>query len=255
MARTRLRQVEQVKNSLAYDDQLNMGNSAGPGVEGQAGDNVGNDNAIVSTTTSTIVVAQNLLELGLNADDEITISTSTSNDDTYIVTGVSFSSPNTTITVNGTGLGGTVLSAGGASGNAQAKVDAEKNLLRDLDFIRTQLRKLTQKTNWYDDPLDDAAENYQLKTGDAYGANAEIILADGKTFDAGEPYTFHVYLNGVLQLPSTVTANVVTTANDYAERDSTQPVGTDETGDRIAFTFPIDDTDLIQFKWAKEDDC
>ena len=214
MARTRLRQVEQVKNSFSYDDQLNMGNSSGPGTEGQSSDSVGSSNAIVSTTTSTIVVAEDLATLGLNAEDQVTISGSASNDDTYIITGVSFSSPNTTLTVNGTGLAGTTLAAGAASGNAQAKVDPEKNLLRDLDFIRTQLRKLTQKTNWYDTPLQDATENFELVTGSAITAGTDIILSSSLTFDAGEPYTFKVYLNGVLQLPSTVAANVVTTAND-----------------------------------------
>ncbi len=251
MTRTRLRQVEQVRNSVAYDDDLNMGNSAGAAVEGQSGAVIGADNAIVSTTTSTIVVAQDLDVLGLNADDQVTISSSASNDDTYIITGVSFSSPNTTITVNGTGLNGTSLAAGAASGNAQALVDDHKNLSRDLDFIRTQLRKLTGQTNWYDDPASDATENFELITGSNVSAGTDIILGSSKTFDAGEPYTFKVYLNGVLQLPSTVSSNVVTTSNDYTERDSTQPVGTSETGDRFRFTFDIDDTDLIQIKWAK----
>lgn len=255
MARTRLRQVEQVRNSFSYDDTLNMGNSAGPGVEGQPGDSVGANNAIVSTTASTIVVAQDLVVLGLNVDDEVTVTGTASSNDTYVITGVSFSTPNTTITINPTGLGGTTFGNEGAVGSAQAKVDAEKNLLRDLDFIRTQLRKLTQKTNWYDDPLNDPTENYELVTGSAISAGTDIILSSSKTFDAGEPYTFKVYLNGVLQLPSTVSSNVVTTSNDYDERDSTQPVGLGETGDRIRFNFDIDDTDLIQFKWAKADDC
>lgn len=255
MTRTRLRQVEQIRNSFAYDDNLNMGNSAGGAVEGQSGAFIGANNAIVSTTTTTIVVAEDLVSLGINADDQVTITGSASNDDTYIITGISFSTPNATITVNPTGLGGTTLAAGGASGNAQANIDDHKNLSRDLDFIRTQLRKLTQKTNWYDDPLDDPTENFELVTGSAVSAGTEIILSGSKTFDAGEPYTFKVYVNGVLQLPSTVSSNVVTISNDYTERDSTQPVGVGETGDRVAFTFDIIEDDLIQFKWSKADDC
>jgi hypothetical protein len=253
MARTRLRQVEQIRNSLTYDDQLNSGDSAVAGAEGQPGTNIGANNAIVSTTTSTIVVAQNLIILGANADDLVTIAGSTSNDDTYIITSLSYSAPNTTITVVGTGLNGTILSAGGASGNAQVKVDSGKNLRRDLDFIRTQLRKLNQKPNWFDDPLADPTENYELKTGTAYAANTDIILSGGKTFDAGEPYTFKVYLNGQLMLPSTVSSNVVVLSHDYIERDSTQPVGIGEVGDRVRFVFDIENTDILQFKWAKSE--
>lgn len=251
MARTRLRQVEQIKSSFSYDDQLNSGDLAGVGAEGQPSANIGANNAIVTTSTSTIVVAQNLITLGLNADDHVTIAGSASNDDTYIITSLSYSSPNTTITVNSIGLNGTTLSAGGASGNAQAKVDAEKNLQRDLDFIRTQLRKLNQTTNWYDDPLADPSAKFELKTGTAYVAGTDIILSASETFDAGEPYTFKVYMNGQLMLPSTVSSNVVIISNDYTERSGAGPVGLGEVGDRVRFTFDIEAIDKIQFKWTK----
>jgi hypothetical protein len=43
----------------------------------------------------------------------------------------------------------------------------------------------------------------------------------------------------------------VVISNDYTERDSTQPVGVGEVGDRIRFAFDVDNSDLIQLKWTK----
>ena len=244
MARTRLRQVEQIRSSFSFDDDLNMGAAA----EGQPGDSVGANNTIVSFgTTSTLQVAEDLTALGLNVGDDIVVAGSMNNDGTYKIVSLSFSNPNTTVTVEGTPF---LVEA--AQGTAQATVDTDKNIARDLDYIRSQIKLLNQTANWYDPPAADPTENYEIITGDDRSAGYEFILSDSLTFDAGLPYTFRVYLNGQLLLPSTVSSNIVTVQNDYTEKDVTQPVGSGETGDRFSFPFDVDATDIIQLRWTKE---
>lgn len=241
MARTKLRQLEQIKSSFTYDDQLNMG----PGAEAQPSATIGSSQAIVSTTANTIVVAADLAAEGVNADDKAVISGSASNDGEYTITAISYSAPNTTLTVEET-----IASPGGADGNVQVQADDTKNLSRDLDFIRTQLRKLNGTANWYDEPLADDTVNYELVTGSAVSAGTDVVL--GSDFDAGEPYTLKVFLNGQLLLPSSVSSNVVVSENDYIERNASQPVGLGEIGNRVSFAFDLEATDIVQFKWSKQ---
>lgn len=242
MARTRLRQLEQIRNSLAYDDNLNMA-----AAEGQADSTIGTPAAvIVSFTTSTIVVEGDYINAGANKDDSITVASASINNGTYKITNLSYNSglDETTVTVSST------LTAGAGSGNATLKIDLNKNLRRDLDHIRTQLRLLGQTTNWYDPPMASDSVNYQLVTGSAIAAGTDIVLTSD--FDAGEPYTLKVYVNGVLMMPSTVVSNAVSTAYDYEERDSSQPVGTSEVGTRVRFNFSLVASDIVQFKWTKK---
>lgn len=250
MSRTRLRQVEQIKNTSIYDDGLNQGDFSGSATEGQPSVSIGANNAIVSTSTSTIVVAQNLVELGLNADDHVMISSSASNNDTYIITSLSYSSPNTTIAVNGTGLGGTTLSAGGASGNAQGKVDPNKSVQRDLNHIRTQLRKLNQKPNWHDDPANVPVSAYSSATNSPLPAYSSIDV--GANYEAGSPYELNVYLNGVLLNPSIISSNTIITQYDYQELDNNDElVEQGDIGRKIQINFNLLSGDLFQFVWNK----
>lgn len=243
MARTRLRQLEQIRNSLSYNDNLNMSSA-----ENQPGNSIGSTSGtLVSFTTSTIVVPGNYVTAnGANSSDRIAVSGSTSNDGTYDITNISYDGGlnQTTVTVSAT-----LVSEVGA-GTASFTTDPNKNLRRDLDHIRTQLRLLNRTANWYDPPTEHDAAHYELKTGTAYSAGTDIVLAS--QFDAGQPYTLKVFVNGLLMLASTVVANAVTVSYDYVERNATQPVGMTELGDRIRLNFDIVASDLLQFKWTKK---
>jgi hypothetical protein len=251
MSRTRLRQSEQLESSFTYDDTLNQGDSSGVTTEGQPSALVGANNAVVSTTSSTIVVGQNLVILGVNSDDEVTIAGSTSNDGTYIITSLSYSSPNTTLTVNPITLdGSTTLSAGGASGTAQVQVDSTKNLERDLNHIRTQLKKLNKKPNWFDDPADLPVDMFSYSTSIAIASGTPTDV--GGDYDAGTPYDLSVYLNGDLLLPSEILGNTIVTQNDYQELKSDDSLA--ESGDigrKVEFNFNIVSGDIIRFDWSR----
>jgi len=250
MSRTRLSQVEQVINSELYDDNLNQGTGTGAATEGQPSDSIGSNNAIVSTTTTTIVVGQNLIALGLNKEDQVTVTGSASNNGTYIITNLSYSSPNTTITVNPVTIDGSVtLSAGGASGNAQAKIDYTKSLQRDMNHIRTQLRKLNQQPNWYDDPAELPVYMFATSTSVAIAAGTAIDV--GANYNAGTPFDLNVYLNGELLLPSVITGNAITTQYDYQELDQAEAlVEVGDVGRKIAINFDLVSGDVLQFVWT-----
>lgn len=248
MTRTRLRQLEQVSSSIVYEDNLNMGANA----EGQPGANI--ETSLVAdsfTAPSTIKLEENRTVSGLNADDQIMISGATNgaNNGTFTISTLSYDAGNdlTVIIVSAVSL----VTEAVTSALATTITDPKKNLRRDLDHIRTQLRILNQKPNWYDVPQADATYKYELKTGSAIPAGTDIVLASN--FDAGEPYTLKVYLNGQLLLPSTVSAgHVVTASYDYVERDSSQPATTLELGDRVRMNFDLVAVDLLQFKWSKK---
>lgn len=268
MVRTRLRQVEQIGNSLAYDDNLNMG----PGAEAQAGDTIASATVaafVVSSSDNpsnglannvyTIVVRGNVALYGINANDQIVITGSSSNNGTYTVVSAiyesasvnSFNFDHTKIIVQEQLIQDLQVSA-----YAILKVDPNKNLRRDLDFIRTQLRKLNRTTNWYDDPLIDEIANatlqYKSISDENIQAGTSIDLI--QTFRAGAPYLLAVYVNGQLLMPSVVDAdNEIVITNDYTEykADGTTPATTGETGRFIKVHFNILNSDIIQFKWVK----
>jgi hypothetical protein len=250
MSRTRLRQVEQIENSFVYDDNLNQGDSSATSTEGQPGDNVGSNNAILSTTTTTIVVAQNLISLGVNVDDVVTVSGSTSNDGTYRITAISFST-NTTMTVQTTSLDGSVnLSASTNDGNAQAKVNPSKSLERDLNHIRTQLKKLNGTDDWFDNPLNQGVDAFSTATGVAVAAGTPIDV--GANYDAGPPYDLSVHLNGDLLAPSTIVSNSIVTQRDYQEVDEDDVlVEEGEIGRKIILNFDILSGDVFHFVWSR----
>jgi hypothetical protein len=250
MSRTRLRQVEQIENSSVYDDGLNQGNGSVASTEGQPGNNVGSNNAILSTTTTTIVVTQNLVSLGVNVDDVVTISGSTSNNGTYRITAISFST-NTTMTVETTSLDGLVnLSASTNDGNAQAKVNPSKSLERDLNHIRTQLRKLNGTDDWFDNPSNLPVNAFFSSTGVA--GPAGTILDVGANFEAGTPFELSVYLNGNLLNPSVISGNTITDQYDYQEMDSEENlVEVGDIGRKIQINFDILSGDIFQFVWSR----
>lgn len=248
MTRTRLRQLEQVSSSIVYEDNLNMGANA----EGQPGANIEASIVVDSfTAPSTIRLAGNRLPSGLNASDQVAISgaSNEANNRTFTISTLSYNSSldHTVIVVSAVSL----ATEATTSALATTITDPKKNLRRDLDHIRTQLRILNQKPNWYDAPQADATYKYELKTGSAIPTGTDIILASN--FDAGEPYTLKVYLNGQLLLPSTVSAgHAVTASYDYVERDSSQLAAALELGDRIRINFDLVAEDLLQFKWSKK---
>jgi len=250
MTRTRLRQLEQIRSSVAYEDNLNMG----IGAEGQPGANIETGLAVNEfTAPSTIIISGNRLLSGLNTGDQVTTSGASNgaNSGTFNISTLSYNSGlnETTLVVTEA----TLVTEAASPATAITKTDPNKNLRRDLDHIRTQLRILNQKPNWYDVPQADDVTKYELKTGTAFSAGADIILTASETFDAGEPYTMKVYLNGQLLLPSTVNAShVVTVNNDYVERDATQPAYVGEPADRIRVAFDILANDILQFKWSKK---
>jgi hypothetical protein len=250
MSRTRLRQVEQIENSFVYDDALNQGDNSASSTEGQPSGNIGANNAILSTTTTTIVVAQNLVNLGVNVDDVVAITGSTSNDGTYRITAIAFST-NTTMTVETTSLdGSTNLSASTNDGNAQAKVNPSKSLERDLNHIRTQLRKLNGTDDWFDNPVDQGINAFSTATGTSVTAGTPIDV--GANYEAGPPYDLSVYLNGDLLAPSLITGNSITTQRDYQEVDEDDVlVEEGEIGRKIILNFDILSGDVFHFVWSR----
>jgi hypothetical protein len=249
MARTRLKQLEQVRSSLIYDDNMNMGAAA----ESQPAANVGTTATITSITApDTIIVSGNLVQLGINNSDKVTLTGGNNDGIVATVSAASYNGTNDETTIVVVSPSSSLTTDAVPTTTLQATVDPYKNLSTDLNYIRTQLRKLNKRTNWYDNPLEDPVTDYQLITGTAYSVNQDIILPGSKTFDAGEPYTLKVYLNGQLMLPSTVSGGVVTSQCDYVEKDSSGPVEVNEVGDRIAFAFAIYANDLIQLRWTKK---
>lgn len=250
MARTRVRQDEQVKSSQSYDDQLNMSTTA-VAVEGQPGDQIGSGN-IQSFTSSDVVMAGDMVSLGANIDDQVTISASENNDGVYSIIAISYDSvqDETTLTVDA------ALNAAVDSGTplATVSVDEDKSLVRDLDFIRTQIRKLNNSANWYDDPQAASSELYHsvvMSQDEATGYVVDLETDAGSTFDAGAPYTLHVFVNGMLQLPSSVSGSSITSVNDYTELDdSDQPLETGE-GAKIRIERDLEEDEIIQFRWTK----
>ena len=246
MVRTRLGQIEQIQSSYSYDDKLNMG----PAAEGQPDDTIGVATATIVnfSTAHTVIVSGDYVSAGANINDEVVISGSTGNDGTFEISGLSYNSTldQTDFTVVET----LIIEAG--SGTATIKVDPVKNLSRDLDFIRTQLRKLNQTAHWYTNPLLAPINEYDLITGVTVSTGVDIVIGGGLTFDAGEPYTLKVFFNGQLLLPSEVSGGIVVLSGDYEEHDATGLVEAGETGDRIRFNFDVENTDLIQLKWTKK---
>lgn len=247
MARTRLRQLEQIRNSLSYDDNLNMGSAA----ELQPGEIIGEERVAVLAAnggSKTISIAGNFVVLGANKGDQLVIELSNDTTVTYKITSLSYDAENdeTDIVVEET------LAASFEEAFATIRVDNNKNLRRDLDFIRTQLRILNQKTNWYDTPLGAAVAQYHLVTGETVAAEDHVALSSN--FDAGEPYSLEVYLNGTLLLPSlvSVASHQIVIQNDYTEWSNSQPVGTGEAGSRIQIHFPLTTNDILQFRWTKK---
>lgn len=246
MARTRLRQLEQIRNSLSYDDNLNMGVAA----EYQPGATIGVAGVEVTAAnggSKTISIEGNYVVLGANKDDQLIVEVGEETT-TYKIVSLSYDAENdeTDCVVAETLVG----SFEGAT--ATIRVDNNKNLRRDLDFIRTQLRVLNQKTNWYDTPLGAASAEYQMITGQTVAADGYVVLESN--FDAGEPYSLEVYLNGALLLPSLVStaSQAITTQNDYTEWSNSQPVGSGQLGTRIQIHFPLTTNDILQFRWTKK---
>lgn len=250
MSRTKLRQVEQILSSEVYDDQLNQTTGTGSATEGKAGATIGANNPIVSTTANTIVVGEDLISLGLNTDDTIVLS-GTACDGTYQITGLVFGSPNTTVTVNPVSVEGVTLLVG-QSGNAQATIDSTKSVERDLNHIRTQIRKIAQTSNWYDPPETHGVNAFFSSTSTAISSGNSIDV--GGNFDAGSPYDLSVFLNGELLMPSTISGGSVTTEYDYQELDDNDDlVGSGEVGGKIAINFDIVSGDVLQFVWNKQE--
>lgn len=247
MARTRLRQLEQIRNSLSYDDNLNMGSAA----ELQPGEIIGQAGVAVKAAnggSKTISINGNFVVLGANKDDQLVVELANDTTASYKIVSLSYDAENdeTDIVVEET------LAGSFSDAYATVRIDNNKNLRRDLDFIRTQLRILNQKTNWYDTPLAAASPQYYLYTGQTVNADGYVAL--DSNFDAGQPYSLEVYLNGTLLLPSLVStsSNTITTQNDYTEWSNSQPVGTGQLGTRIQIHFPLTINDILQFRWSKK---
>jgi hypothetical protein len=241
MARTRLRQLEQIENSGSYNDQLNQAFA-----EGFSGDTIGTPLASVSSfTTSTIVVSGDYVSVGVNSDDEIVIASSTSNNGTYEIASLSYSAGFTTVTVSSS-----LTAEPGGSATATFKIDANKNLQRDLDHIRTQLRLLNQKPNWYDPPAAQPVSLYGYSTSSAIPAGTAIDV--GGDYDAGAPYDLSVFLNGQILQPSEIVSNAIVTQYDYQEVDAAgNLVEAGDVGRKIKINFNIVSGDLLQFMWNK----
>jgi hypothetical protein len=237
MSRTRLKQLEQVRNSNQYDDQLNQSSA-----EAQSDALIGSSYSIDVVTSSTITVEQNLISLGLNKQDYIVISGSDNNDGTYIITDITYSSPNTIITLDGT------LIVGGNLGSVQCKADPAKSLDRDLNHVRTQVKKLVKRDHWYQSPIDPVSV-YCSKITPAVSAQTPIDV--GGIFDAGTPYDLNVFLNGALLLPSEISGNTVVVERDYQELDSSNSPIETGAGRKIAINFDISPGDIIQIVWTK----
>ena len=263
MARTRLRQVEQIGNSLAYDDTLNMGSAA----DGQAGDTITTGTAAAFVIASgngltnnvySIIVRGNFAGYGINSNDQIIVTNSASNNGAYTIISATYASANSQYQFDHTQVIvlEQLIEDLNASASISFKVDPNKNLRRDLDFIRTQLRKLNRTTNWYDEPLVDSVSNaplqYQSVTGQAIAAGDSIDLT--QTFKAGTPYLMCTYVNGQLLVPSVVDSDhQVIVQNDYTEyqTDGNTPATTGEYGRYVKINFNILASDIIQFKWVQ----
>lgn len=263
MARTRLRQVEQIGNSLAYDDYLNMG----PAADAQAGDTIatGTISAFVVTsganfpnTVYSIIVRGNYIGYGINSNDQVVVSNSASNNGTYTIISATYFSATEQFKFDHTKLivEETLVQDLDVSATATIKADSNKNLRRDLDFIRTQLRKLNRTANWYDEPLADTVANavlkYKVVTDQTIVAGTNIDLAEN--FKAGAPYIMCVYVNGQLLVPSIVDAeNEISTQNDYTEykTDGTTPATTGDSARYVKIHFNIVPSDVVQFKWVQ----
>jgi hypothetical protein len=222
----------------------------GVGAEGQPGETLETGlDAYSFVSPSTVKVKGDRTLSGLNTNDQIVV-TGGLNGGTFNISALSYDGLTdiTTITV----MESTIISdAYDSVSVVSTQIDPNKNLRRDLDHIRTQIRLLNRKPNWYDPPQADDVVKYQLKTGTAYAAGEDIILSGGEVFDAGQPYTLKVYLNGQLLLPSTISGTTLITSYDYSERNASGYVGIGAEGDRIRFNFEILSTDVIQFKWTK----
>ena len=255
MTRTRLRQLEQIRSSFgstdgyhaAYDDNLNMG----IGCEVQPGDNIGSAfTAFSFTAPDTIVVTGDMTADGVNAADLVTMSGGTNDGISGTVSTLSYAAGTNRTTITITNRSADITTDASPATTVQAAADEDKNLLRDLNFIRTQLRKLNGTDDWYDNPAADPSAKYQLQLGSAVVSDV-LTLTGGETYDAGPPYTMKVFLNGQLLLPSVVSGSTVTTAHDYTERVGGTPTDSSTSANEILFNFAVDANDLIQLRWSK----
>jgi len=253
MTRTRLRQLEQIRSSLgntdgyhsAYDDNLNMG----IGSEVQPGENIGSGFTSVSfAAPDTIIVSGNVATLGVNPADVVTLTGGTNTGITGTIATLSYSSGLDQTTFVIADRSADLTTETSALTTIQVTADDDKNLLRDLNLIRTQLRKLNQTDDWFDEPTADAALKYELALGSTLSSDT-LTLSGAETFTAGTPYTMKVFLNGQLQLASVVSGTTVITAHDYVE----QLTGTasEANANQIKFNFTINANDLIQLRWYK----
>lgn len=249
MTRTRLRQLEQVISSETYNDDLNQHDNSGTATEGQPGGSITSSVDVVSitSTTKTIIVSGDITDLGVNSSDEITISSSGSgNDGIYTVFSISYSSPNSTIVVEED----VPSDEGAISGGAAFTVDPKKNLERELNHIRTQLKKLNQTSSWYEIGNIIPAYAYSSKTQVSVSEGTAVDV--GFTYDAGDPYDLQVFLNGEQLIPSTISGTTVTTENDYQELDNDETnVSDGNPGRKVAFNFDILAGDVLQFHLSK----
>lgn len=239
MARTRLRQLEQIKSSEVYVDQLNQAFA-----EGLSGSTIGASGSITSFTTSTIVVSGDYVTAGVNSDDKISVSGALINNGSYEIVSLTYNAGETTFIVSSS------LTAGAGSGSATITVDESKSLQRDLDHIRTQLKLLNKTTNWYDPPSTLPVSLFGLNTGSPAEPGAAIDA--GGDYNAGAPHDLSVFLNGQLLQPSIVSGYVVTTAYDYQEVDASGDlVQAGDTGRKIKLNFGLISGDILQFVWNK----
>lgn len=254
MARTRLRQLDTIKSSITYVDTLNSGDFAGASAEGLPGDVIGTADAYVASVnagTNSIVVDGNFDAYGANLNDRISLTGGTNDGVIAIINSSSYIANinQTTFVVTTTSTSPILITDNSPSTSATITVDPVKNVERDLNFIRTQLRKLNQKPHWYSDPAGQPVDMYSSAVTASVTAGTPIDV--GGNYNAGIPYDLKVYLNGSLLFPSDIESDTIVAQHDYQELDnSNNLVDVGQVGRKIELNFNLFPGDILQFIWS-----
>ena len=184
MTRTRLRQVEQINNTSLYSDILHQGTNTGTATEGQPLDTIATGIVCNISGTTVTINSNDLTSLGVNVEDIIEVGS-----EQIDISNISVVSGNTTITL---------VSAPSAqsSQTITIKVNPVKSLDRDLNHVRTQLKKLNHANHWWNNPTMNGVSMFSSQTRTAIFAGELIDV--GGIYNAGDPFDLNIYLNGEL---------------------------------------------------------